>query len=194
MTTYTVKQLAELLDVTKMTVFNHAQRNKIKLKKIDNIVRIDEKQALIIAESINNQKEVQLDLDTIFKHSDSHKEQSDTDNSNNHEDTSESSQQSSELNNELLNTLIKQLDQKDNQIAELQRLLSNQQSLALQSNEKIQQLENEIIELKDKESVNEVTHITEHDNEKINRFYKDLRKPAEDDNKSFLSRLFKSRK
>lgn len=194
MTTYTVKQLAELLDVTKMTVFNHAQKNKIKLKKIDNIVRIDKKQALIIAQSINNQKEVQLDLDTIFKHSDSHNEQSDTDNSNNHEDTSESFQQSSELNNELLNTLIKQLDQKDNQIAELQRLLSNQQSLALQSNEKIQQLENEIIELKDKESVNEVTHITEHDNEKINRFYEDLRKPAEDNNKSFLSKLFKSRK
>lgn len=194
MTTYTVKQLAELLDVTKMTVFNHAQRNKIQLKKIDNIVRIDEKQALIIAESINNQKEVQLDLDTILKHSDNHTEQSDTDNSNNHEDTSESSQQSSELNNELLNTLIKQLDQKDNQIAELQRLLSNQQSLALQSNEKIQQLENEITELKDKESVNEVTHITEHDNEKINRFYEDLRKPAKDDNKSFLSKLFKSRK
>ncbi len=92
-----------------MTVFNHAQRNKIKLKKIDNIVRIDEKQALIIAESINNQKEVQLDLDTILKHSDSHTEQPDTDNSNNHEDTSESSQQSSELNNELLNTLIKLL-------------------------------------------------------------------------------------
>ena len=187
MITYTVKQLAELLDVTKMTVFNHAQRNKIKLKKIDNIVRIDEKQALIIAESINNQKEVQLDLDTIFKHSD-------RDDSNNNEDTSESSQQSSELNNELLNTLIKQLDQKDNQIAELQRLLSNQQSLALQSNEKIQQLENEIIELKDKDSVNEVTHITEHDNKKINRFYEDLRKPAEDNNKSFLSKLFKSRK
>lgn len=194
MSTYTVKQLAELLDVTKMTVFNHAQRNDIELKKIDNIVRIDEKQALIIAESINNQKDVQLDLDTIFKHSDNHTEQSNTDNSNNHEDTSESSQQSSELNNELLNTLIKQLDQKDSQIAELQRLLSNQQSLALQSNEKIQQLENEIIELKDKESVNEVTHITEHDNEKINRFYEDLRKPAKDDNKSFLSKLFKSRK
>lgn len=77
---------------------------------------------------------------------------------------------------------------------EQQRLLSQQQSLQLQSNEKIKALEVELKEVK--ENSTDVSIPAEDDrnvkDNKVDNFYRDLREDKDNQNQSsFLSRLFK---
>lgn len=81
---------------------------------------------------------------------------------------------------------------------EQQRLLSQQQSLQLQSNDKIKALEVELKEVKEDSTKQDTTDVsvnvpanTEADtsNQNIKNFYSDLKEDR--NNKSFISRLFK---
>lgn len=155
---YSLKELSEKMGVTKMTVLNHAKRLDIELEKKDNALVITNEQALKIGESINNQKPLdeKLNLETIFDVINQEIE-------NNNDDQKEIKDR--ELQSDIVKLLKQQLEDKekqisflenqmnvkDNQINKLnetldnqQKLLHNQQSLALQSNEKIEKLEDKL--------------------------------------------------
>jgi len=68
--------------------------------------------------------------------------------------------------------------------------LSQQQSLQLQSNEKIQALEIELNEIKEDTQDDSTQNIITND-KKDDNFYNDLKKDRQPDNKGFLSKLFK---
>ncbi|UTP75751.1 DUF536 domain-containing protein (plasmid) [Staphylococcus epidermidis] len=110
--------------------------------KVDGVNYIDEDLEKVITDKINERRKSSKSID----------KQS----SNNNSELIES------LNNELiylkkqLETKDQQLNNKDEQIKQYSKLLENQQLLALQSNQKVEQLENEIkqIELKETEEDN----------------------------------------
>lgn len=201
---YSLKELSEKMAVTKMTVLNHAKRLDIELEKRDNALVITNEQALKIGESINNQKPLdeKLNLDTIFDVIDQ-----DIENNDNQEEMKEK-----ELQSDIVNLLKQQLEDKekqisfledqmnvkDNQINKLnetldnqQKLLHNQQSLALQSNEKIEKLEDKLSLINNlkNENQNKEEHSTNEN--KVDDFYQDLKENNEKDNKGFFSKWFK---
>ncbi|WP_157821203.1 DUF536 domain-containing protein [Macrococcoides caseolyticum] len=114
-------------------IFYHCHKLQIEAKKIDNVSYLTHAEAEAIKQRINkNNKQTKNKRAT---------EQSEENNSNN---TNQS---------ELVKLLTEQLSVKDNQIKQLnntlneqQRLLHNQQTLALQSSAKIEQLETELNE------------------------------------------------
>ena len=145
---YTVKQLADKLEVTKATITNNAKALDLELKKIDNVIQIDDKQAVLISQRINKNKQANSMINK------------------NPEDVSVSGSQTEEKdsrNDDLVEILKQQIEdlKKDkdeyiNQVNNLngllkqqQTLLSQQQSLQLQSNEKIKSLEIELKEIKE---------------------------------------------
>ncbi|MGX0210344.1 DUF536 domain-containing protein, partial [Staphylococcus epidermidis] len=105
------------------------------------------------------------------------------------------------LNNELiylkkqLETKDQQLNNKDEQIKQYSKLLENQQLLALQSNQKVEQLENEIkqIELKEKEfeDVKEDKHNNDLESESKQQSQNDTSNAKKE--KGFFSKLFGSK-
>lgn len=186
---YTVKQLADELNVTKATITNNAKALNLELRKIDNVLQIDEKQGELIAQRINKNKQLN---NMINK---------------NVEDINMSSNQTEEKDsrdNDLIEILKKQIEdlKKDkaeyvNQVHNLngllkqqQTLLSQQQSLQLQSNEKIKELEIELNEIKEDPQDDSTQNIITND-DKGDNFYNDLKKDRQSDNKGFLSKLFK---
>lgn len=193
MMNYTVKQLADKLEVTKATITNNAKALDLELKKIDNVIQIDDKQAVLISQRINKNKQANSMINK------------------NPEDVSVSGSQTEEKdsrNDDLVEILKQQIEdlKKDkdeyiNQVNNLngllkqqQTLLSQQQSLQLQSNEKIKALEIELNEIKEDTSKVEDVPTTENiqrDN-KVDNFYKDLKEDRQNENnRSVLSRLFK---
>ncbi|PKE16185.1 DUF536 domain-containing protein [Macrococcoides caseolyticum] len=206
---YSLKELSEKMGVTKMTVLNHAKRLDIELEKKDNALVITNEQALKIGESINNQKPLdeKLNLETIFDVINQEIE-------NNNDDQKEIKDR--ELQSDIVKLLKQQLEDKekqisflenqmnvkDNQINKLnetldnqQKLLHNQQSLALQSNEKIEKLEDKLSLINNLKNENQnkeepSTNISINEN-KVDDFYQDLKENNEKDNKGFFSKWFK---
>ncbi|WP_320186978.1 DUF536 domain-containing protein [Macrococcoides caseolyticum] len=206
---YSLKELSEKMAVTKMTVLNHAKRLDIELEKKDNALVITNEQALKIGESINNQKPLdeKLNLETIFDVINQEIE-------NNNDDQKEIKDR--ELQSDIVKLLKQQLKDKekqisflenqmnvkDNQINKLnetldnqQKLLHNQQSLTLQSNEKIEKLEDKLSLINNLKNENQnkeepSTNISTNEN-KVDDFYQDLKENNEKDNKGFFSKWFK---
>ncbi|UTP75712.1 DUF536 domain-containing protein (plasmid) [Staphylococcus epidermidis] len=137
----TINKLAEKLGVSRPTIYNNVPEN-MSFTKVDGVNYIDEDLEKVITDKINERRKSSKSID----------KQS----SNNNSELIES------LNNELiylkkqLETKDQQLNNKDEQIKQYSKLLENQQLLALQSNQKVEQLENEIkqIELKETEEDN----------------------------------------
>ncbi|QYA46139.1 DUF536 domain-containing protein (plasmid) [Macrococcoides bohemicum] len=202
---FTIKELAELLNVSKGTISNHAIKRNLKLNKNEhNIVLIQLEQSKQIAESINQFKsdKEKINIDDVFKEYEATEDIK--------EDTSKAEAQRSSNNDDLVELLksqiedlkrdksdyLEQLNTKDKQIEQLnttldeqQKLLHNQQSLQLQSNEKIKALEIELQEVKEDN--------TKQDTNKVDSFYKDLKEDKQENNSTtnkkdgLLSRFFK---
>jgi len=173
----TVVALAEKLQVAKQTIFYNAKRLDLKLTKHDNVSYVTLEQAEQITQRINSNKSSKRDNNTSHSR-----------------DNDDPMTQS----NDMLNILLEQLRVKDEQIKQLnntldeqQRLLSQQQSLQLQSNEKIKALEIELQEVKETSTEDNTTDIKVQNDNKVDNFYKDLRNDKQDNNKGFLSKLFK---
>lgn len=169
----TVVSLADKLNVAKQTIFYNAKKLGIEPVKKENISYVTIEQSDMITERINSNK----------PHSKT---------SNKHDDKTNVSRDN-DMN--ITDVLLEQLRVKDEQIKQLnntldeqQRLLSQQQSLQLQSNEKIKALEIELQEVKeDNTKVDKVQ-----DTNKVDSFYRDLKEDKQSDNsKGFLSKLFK---
>ncbi|MDJ1110521.1 hypothetical protein QNJ28_10675 [Macrococcus caseolyticus] len=173
----TVVALADKLQVAKQTIFYNAKRLDLELTKHDNVSYVTLEQAEQITQRINSNKSSKRDNNTSHSR-----------------DNDDPMTQS----NDMLNILLEQLRVKDEQIKQLnntldeqQRLLSQQQSLQLQSNEKIKALEIELQEVKETTAEDNTTDIKAHSDNKGDNFYKDLRNDRESEHKGFLSKLFK---
>ncbi|PKE25283.1 DUF536 domain-containing protein [Macrococcoides caseolyticum] len=213
---FTVKQLADILSVSKGTVTNYSNQLKLKLEKNSHgVIILSLDQCIAIAEAINeNRTELnkvnaerlyKIREDSKIKMTDNFKEKFNT-------DTSKAEVQSNSNNDDLIEILKKQIDDlkqdkekyeqqlqvKDSQIKQLNDTLNNQQSLQLQSNEEIKALKVELKEVKEDSTKQDTTDVsvnvptnTEADtsNQNIKNFYSDLKEDR--NNKSFISRLFK---
>ena len=171
----TINKLAEKLGVSRPTIYNNVPEN-MSFTKVDGVNYIDEDLEKVITDKINERRKSSKSID----------KQS----SNNNSELIES------LNNELiylkkqLETKDQQLNNKDEQIKQYSKLLENQQLLALQSNQKVEQLENEIKQIELKE--------TEEDN-RNNDLESESEKQSQNDTsntkkeKGFFSKLFGSK-
>lgn len=180
----TVVALADDLQVAKQTIFYHCHKLQIEAKKIDNVSYLTHAEAESIKQRINkNNKQT-----------------------NNKRATDQSEANENNSNNaELIELLKEQINDLKIDKAELtyllkqqQTLLSQQQSLQLQSNEKIKALETELKEVKEDSTTQDTTDVSvpaeaedkaERDNQNVKNFYTNLKQDRK--NKSFISRLFK---
>src|SRR5699024_8576608 len=122
------------LNVTKMTVYNNAKKANVNFQKVDNVNYLSGEDEVIVVNRIkkNQNKNDYFDNEK--------KEKSKPNDNNNVKD---------ETNKHLYNQLdiYKEQSNRDKeQINTLNRLLENQQILALESNKKIQKLENQLEE------------------------------------------------
>ena len=188
MMNYTVKQLADKLEVTKATITNNAKALDLELKKIDNVIQIDDRQADLISQRINKNKQINSMMNKNLEDvnvSDSQTEEKDSRN----DDLVEILKQQIEDLKKDKNEYINQVNNLNGLLKQQQTLLSQQQSLQLQSNEKIKALEIELQEVKDDTS--------QADTNKVDSFYKDLREDKQESNSTtnkkggLLSRFFK---
>lgn len=188
MMNYTVKQLADKLEVTKATITNNAKALDLELKKIDNVIQIDGTQAELIAQRINKNKQVNSMINKDIEDGDvstTQLEKKDT----RDDDLIEILKKQIEDLKKDKNEYINQVNNLNGLLKQQQTLLSQQQSLQLQSNEKIKALEIELQEVKDDTS--------QADTNKVDSFYKDLREEKQESNSTtnkkggLLSRFFK---
>lgn len=213
---FTVKQLADLLNVSKGTVTNYSNQLKLKLEKNSHgVIILSLDQCIKIAEAINeNRTELnKVNAERLYKIRDDSKiKMADELKEKFNADTSKAEAQSNSNNDDLIEILKKQIDDlkqdkekyeqqlqvKDSQIKQLNDTLNNQQSLQLQSNEEIKALKVELKEVKEDSTKQDTTDVsvnvpanTEADtsNQNIKNFYSDLKEDR--NNKSFISRLFK---
>lgn len=171
----TINKLAEKLGVSRPTIYNNVPEN-MSFTKVDGVNYIDEDLEKVITDKINERRKSSKSID----------KQS----SNNNSELIES------LNNELiylkkqLETKDQQLNNKDEQIKQYSKLLENQQLLALQSNQKVEQLENEIkqIELKETEEVNRNNDLESESEQQSQNDTSNTKKE-----KGFFSKLFGSK-
>lgn len=213
---FTVKQLADILSVSKGTITNYSNQLKLKLEKNSHgVIILSLDQCIAIAEAINeNRTELnKVNAERLYKIRDDSKiKMTDEFKKKFNDDTSKTEAQSYSNNDDLIEILKKQIDDlkqdkekyeqqlqvKDSQIKQLNDTLNNQQSLQLQSNEEIKALKVELKEVKEDSTKQDTTDIsvnvpanTEADtsNQNIKNFYSDLKEDR--NNKSFISRLFK---
>lgn len=213
---FTVKQLADILSVSKGTVTNYSNQLKLKLEKNSHgVIILSLDQCIAIAEAINeNRTELnKVNVERLYKIRDDNKIKiADELKEKFNADTSKAEAQSYSNNDDLIEILKKQIDDlkqdkekyeqqlqvKDSQIKQLNDTLNNQQSLQLQSNEEIKALKVELKEVKEDSTKQDTTDVsvnvpanTEADtsNQNIKNFYSDLKEDR--NNKSFISRLFK---
>lgn len=123
-----MKQIADELSVTKMTVYNNAKKANVKFQKIDNVNYLSTEDENIVIKRIKKNKNDGFE--------NANKEQINDNNL---------------VKDETIKHLYKQLEiykeqanRDKEQINTLNRLLENQQILALESNKKIEQLENKL--------------------------------------------------
>ena len=213
---FTVKQLADILSVSKGTITNYSNQLKLKLEKNSHgVIILSLDQCIAIAEAINeNRTELnKVNAERLYKiREDSKIKMADELKEKFNADTSKAEAQSYSNNDDLIEILKKQIDDlkqdkekyeqqlqvKDSQIKQLNDTLNNQQSLQLQSNEEIKALKVELKEVKEDSTKQDTTDVsvnvpanTEADtsNQNIKNFYSDLKEDR--NNKSFISRLFK---
>ena len=129
-----MKQIADELNVTKMTVYNNAKKANVNFQKVDNVNYLSGEEEVIVVNRIkkNQNKNDYFDNEK--------KEETKPDNDNLVKDET-----IKHLYNQL--DIYKEQSNRDKeQINTLNRLLENQQILALESNKKIRKLENQLEE------------------------------------------------
>ena len=127
-----MKEIADELNVTKMTVYNNAKKANVKFQKIDNVNYLTSEDEIIVINRIRKNQNKNDDFESEKK------EEPNNDNL---------------VKDETIKQLYNQIDiykeqsnRDKEQINTLNRLLENQQVLALESNKKIQKLENQLEE------------------------------------------------
>ena len=127
-----MKEIADELNVTKMTVYNNAKKANVKFQKIDNVNYLTSEDEIIVINRIRKNQNKNDDFESEKK------EEPNNDNL---------------VKDETIKQLYNQIDiykeqsnRDKEQINTLNRLLENQQILALESNKKIQKLENQLEE------------------------------------------------
>ena len=129
-----MKEIADELNVTKMTVYNNAKKANVKFQKIDNVNYLSGEDETIVVNRIRKNQNKNDDFEGEKK------EEAEPNNDNLVKDET-----IKQLYNQV--ALYKEQSNRDKeQINTLNRLLENQQILALESNKKIQKLENQLEE------------------------------------------------
>ena len=123
-----MKKIADELNVTKMTVYNNAKKANVKFQKIDNVNYLSSEDEIIVVNRIKKNKKKIID------------DESKTDEKNYDNNDSVKDETIKQLYIQL-DIYKKQANRDKEQINTLNRLLENQQVLALESNKKIQKLE-----------------------------------------------------
>ena len=148
-----MKQIADELNVTKMTVYNNAKKANVKFQKIENVNYLSPEDEVIVANRIK-------------------KNQNKTDYFDNEKKVETKPNNDNLVKNETIKHLYNQLDiykeqskRDKEQIKTLNRLLENQQILTLESNKKIQKLENQ---LEDERQLNYSFDTATNDRQSIN--------------------------
>ncbi|BGE83564.1 DUF536 domain-containing protein [Staphylococcus petrasii] len=128
-----MKKIADELNVTKMTVYNNAKKANVKFQKIDNVNYLSSEDEIVVVNRIKKNQKKSIDAENKINEKNS-------DNNN-------------QVKDETIKQLYIQLDiykeqanRDKEQINTLNRLLENQQVLALESNKKIQKLESQLEE------------------------------------------------
>lgn len=194
--------LANELNVSKQTVFNNAKKLKIELTKQDNTLYVssaDDVEAIKNRILKNKAKQLNIDVSELMH-----------DNTKQDKDIQSVSDNSNEIDllRQMINDKDKQIQslQDDKQdltslLKQQQQLLHNQQSLQLQSNDKIKALETELKGIKEDVKQNTTDlHVTteadrsqrEFNDNKVDNFYKDLKDEKDSrEHRGFFSRIFK---
>ena len=146
-----VKELSEELTVSKQTIFNNIKRLNIETIKKENtsFVKNDSDIDKIIQRVFENKKKYGYDNNTIYNNEKNKVENTDAESKENNKMI--------EILKEQIDTLNEQIKKQENQhestiefyrneLQERSKLLENQQILTLESNKKIQKLENELEE------------------------------------------------
>lgn len=146
-----VKELSEELTVSKQTIFNNIKRLNIETIKKENtsFVKNDSDIDKIIQRVFENKKKYGYDNNTIYNNEKNKVENTDTESKENNKMI--------EILKEQIDTLNEQIKKQENrhestvefyrnELQERSKLLENQQILTLESNKKIQKLENELEE------------------------------------------------
>lgn len=127
-----MKEIADELNVTKMTVYNNAKKANVKFQKIDNVNYLSSEDEIIVINRIRKNQNKNDDFESEKK------EEPNNDNL---------------VKDEIIKQLYNQVDiykeqsnRDKEQINTLNRLLENQQVLALESNKKIKKLEDQLEE------------------------------------------------
>ena len=127
-----MKEIADELNVTKMTVYNNAKKANVKFQKIDNVNYLTSEDEIIVINRISKNQNKNDDFESEKK------EEPNNDNL---------------VKDETIKQLYNQIDiykeqsnRDKEQINTLNRLLENQQVLALESNKKIKKLEDQLEE------------------------------------------------
>lgn len=127
-----MKEIADELNVTKMTVYNNAKKANVKFQKIDNVNYLTSEDEIIVINRIRKNQNKNDDFESEKK------EEPNNDNL---------------VKDETIKQLYNQVDiykeqsnRDKEQINTLNRLLENQQVLALESNKKIKKLEDQLEE------------------------------------------------
>lgn len=129
-----MKEIADELNVTKMTVYNNAKKANVKFQKVDNVNYLSSEDEIIVVNRIRKNQN---------KHDDFENEKKEEAKPNN--DNLVKEETIKHLYNQV--EIYKEQSNRDKeQINTLNRLLENQQVLALESNKKIQKLENQLEE------------------------------------------------
>ena len=129
-----MKEIADELNVTKMTVYNNAKKANVKFQKIDNVNYLTSEDEIIVINRIRKNQNKNDDFESEKK------EEAKPNNDNLVKDET-----IKQLYNQI--DIYKEQSNRDKeQINTLNRLLENQQILALESNKKIQKLENQLEE------------------------------------------------
>ena len=128
-----MKKIADELNVTKMTVYNNAKKANVKFQKIDNVNYLSSEDEIIVVNRIKKNKKKIID------------DESKTDEKNYNNNDSVKNETIKQLYIQL-DIYKKQANRDKEQINTLNRLLENQQVLALESNKKIQKLESQLEE------------------------------------------------
>lgn len=129
-----MKEIADELNVTKMTVYNNAKKANVKFQKIDNVNYLSGEDETIVVNRIRKNQNKNDDFEGKKK------EEAEPNNDNLVKDET-----IKQLYNQV--AIYKEQSNRDKeQINTLNRLLENQQILALESNKKIQKLENQLEE------------------------------------------------
>lgn len=184
-------KLANELNVSKQTIFNHAKRNNINLIKKDNTLYIESIDDInLITNKILKYKASKLNVDVEELKNNKHIKQKSIVNNE-----KELYKEIIKVKDETISSLkkdkeelISQINRLNDLLKQQQQLVYNQQSLALrdkdQSNEKIQALETELNNLK---STNRNTYDK---NEMIKENENNLTNVSQKKSKGFFNRLF----